>query len=180
MNGRTLTIAHHALERSWFSQSAKTPRIRRTFEDEFVVKLKAAGVDAAPSYRYIPEEGQTAEAQMLETVKQADADAAVITRFVRVEKKTDVTPGFYRPAPRCDFWLLSRIFRRLVGYYDPPTIHQSDIHISETNLYDLTENQLVWSGTVQTVDPSDINKEIKRYVDTVIEALKSKNLLPSK
>ncbi len=81
---------------------------------------------------------------------------------------------------RCDFWLLSRIFRRLVGYYDPPTIHQRDIHISETNLYDLTENQLVWSGTVQTVDPSDINKEIKRYVDTVIEALKSKNLLPSK
>jgi hypothetical protein len=103
MNGATLTIAHHALERSWFSQSAKTPRIRRTFEDEFVVKLKAAGVDAAPSYRYIPEEGQTAEAQMLETVKQADADAAVITRFVRVEKKTDVTPGFYRPAPAVTF-----------------------------------------------------------------------------
>ena len=103
MNGATLTIAHHALERSWFSQSAKTPRIRRTFEDEFVVKLKAAGVDAAPSYRHIPEEGQTAEAQMLETVKQADADAAVITRFVRVEKKTDVTPGFYRPAPAVTF-----------------------------------------------------------------------------
>jgi hypothetical protein len=55
-----------------------------------------------------------------------------------------------------------------------------DIYISETNLYDLTKNQLVWSGTVQTVDPSDINKEIKRYVDTVVEALKSKNLLPAK
>jgi hypothetical protein len=27
----------------------------------------------------------------------------------------------------------------------------------------------VWSGTVQTTDPSDISKEIKRYVDTVIE-----------
>jgi hypothetical protein len=40
---------------------------------------------------------------MLETVKQADADAAVITRFVRVEKKTDVTPGFYRPAPAVTF-----------------------------------------------------------------------------
>jgi hypothetical protein len=63
---------------------------------------------------------------------------------------------------------------------EPPTIYQRDIYISETSLYDLTKNQLVWSGTVQTVDPSDINKEIKRYVDTVIEALKSKNLLPSK
>lgn len=28
--------------------------IRRRFEDEFVAKLEAAGVDAEPSYRYIP------------------------------------------------------------------------------------------------------------------------------
>jgi hypothetical protein len=102
-------------------------------------------------------------------VKQAGADAAVITRLVRVEKKTEVTPGFYQPGPAA--WL---------GYYEPPTLYQRDIYISETSLYDLTKNQLVWSGTVQTVDPSDINKEIKRYVDTVIEPLKSKNLLPSK
>ena len=117
---------------------------------------------------------------MLETVKQADADAAVITRLVRVEKKIDVTPGFYRPAPAVTFGFYPGYSAACLGYYDPPTLHQRDICISETNLYDVTKNQLVWSGTVQTVDPSDINKEIKRYVDTVIEALKSKNLLPSK
>ena len=36
---------------------AVSKKPRHTFEDEFAVKLKAAGVDAAPSYRYIPEEG---------------------------------------------------------------------------------------------------------------------------
>jgi hypothetical protein len=159
---------------------SKSPGIRRTFEDEFVAKLKAAGVDAAPSYRYIPEEGQTAEARMLETVKHAGADAAIITRLVRMEKKTEVTPGFYRPAPAVTFGFYRGYSAAWLGYYDPPTIYQRDIYISEANLYDLTKNQLVWSGTVQTVDPSDINKEIKRYVDTVIKALKSKNLLPSK
>ena len=159
---------------------SKSPGIRRTFEDEFVAKLKAAGVDAAPSYRYIPEEGQTAEARMLEAVKQSGADATVITRLVRVEKKTEVTPGFYRPAPAVTFGFYRGYSAAWLGYYDPPTIYQRDIYISETSLYDLTKNQLVWSGTVQTVDPSDINEEIKRYVDTVIEALKSKNLLPSK
>jgi hypothetical protein len=159
---------------------SKNPSIRRTFEDEFVAKLKAVGVDAAPSYRYIPEEGQTAEARMLEMVKQAGADAAIITRLVREEKKTEVTPGFYRPAPAVTFGFYPGYSAAWLGYYDPPTIYQRDIYISETNLYDLTKNQLVWSGTVQTVDPSDVNKEIKRYVDTVIEALKSKNLLPSK
>jgi hypothetical protein len=40
-------------------------------------------------------------------------------------------------------------------------------------------NQLVWAGTVETTAPDDINREIQRYVNTVIDALKSKNLLPS-
>ena len=68
----------------------------------------------------------------------------------------------------------------MAGLLRSTTIYQRDIYISETSLYDLATNQLVWSGTVQTVDPSDVNKEIKRYADTVVEALKSKNLLPSK
>ena len=159
---------------------SSNPGIRRTFEDEFVAKLKATGVNAVPSYRYIPEDGQAAEARLTEAVKQAGADAAFITRLVRVEKKTEVTPGFYQPAPAVTFGFYPGYSAAWLGYYDPPTIYQCDIYISETSLYDLTKNQLVWSGTVQTVDPSDIDKEIKRYVDTVIEALKSKNLLPSK
>jgi hypothetical protein len=35
----------------------------------------------------------------------------------------------------------------------------------------------VWAGTVETTAPDDINKEIQSYVDTVIDALKSKNIL---
>ena len=58
-------------------------------------------------------------------------------------------------------------------------VYQRDIYISETNLYDLAKNQLVWSGIVRTVDPSDIKKEIKRFADSVIEALRRKNFLPS-
>ncbi len=158
---------------------SRQPGIRRTFEDEFVAKLKAAGVDAAPSYRYIADDGQVAEDRMLEAVKQANADAALITRLVRVEKKTEVTPGFYQPAPAVTFGFYPGYSAAWLGYYEPPRIYQYDVYISETSLYDVVKNQLVWSGTVQTTDPGDINKEIKRYVDTVIDALKSKNLLPS-
>ena len=105
------------------------------------------------------EEGETAEARLLEAVKEAGADAAVITRLVRVEKKTEVTPGFYQPAPAVTFGFYPGYSAAWLGYYEPPTIYQRDIYISETSLYDLTKNQLVWSGTVQTVDPSDITKK---------------------
>ena len=40
---------------------SKQPSIRRTFEDEFVTQLKVAGVEAVPSYLYIPENGQVEE-----------------------------------------------------------------------------------------------------------------------
>ena len=92
---------------------SKQLSIRRTFEDVFVARLKAEGIDAVPSYRYIPEDGQVDEARLQEAVKRANADAAIVTRLVRVEKEA----------------------------------------------------------------PDDAKEEITRYVETVIKALKSRNLL---
>ena len=158
---------------------SKQPGIRRTFEDEFVAKLKAAGVEAVPSYLYIPEDGQVEEARLQEAVRRASADAVIITRLVRVERKTEVSPGFYQPAPAVTFGYYGGYSAAWLGYYEPPRIYQYDVYISETSLYDVNRNQLVWTGTVETSAPGDINKEIARYVDTVIDALKSKNLLPS-
>jgi hypothetical protein len=153
---------------------SKQPSIRRTFEDEFVKQLKAAGVEAVPSYLYIPEDGQADESRQQATVTQANADGVIITRLVRVEKKTQVIPGFYQPAP---FGFYRGYSAAWLGYYEPPRVYQYDVYISETSLYDTARSQLVWTGTVETTAPDEINKEIERYVDTVIDVLKSRNLL---
>jgi tetratricopeptide (TPR) repeat protein len=50
--------------------------IRRNFEDEFVAQLKAAGVDAVPSYQYIPDEGQVEEPLLNKAVLAAGAFVA--------------------------------------------------------------------------------------------------------
>ena len=156
---------------------SKQPSIRRTFEDEFVTQLKVAGVEAVPSYLYIPEDGQVEENRLQAAVKQANADAVIITRLVRVEKKTEVIPGFYQPVPGVGYGFYNGYSAAWLGYYEPPRVYQYDVYISETNLYDMAKNQLVWTGTVETTAPDDINKEIQNYVDTVIDALKSKNIL---
>jgi len=153
---------------------SKQPSIRRTFEDEFVTKLKGAGVEAVPSYLYISEDGQVDESRLQAAVKQAGADAVIITRLVRVEKKSEVSPGFYQPAPFGFYGGYSAAWR---GYYEPPRVYQYDVYISETSLYDM--NQLVWAGTAETTDTGDINKEIQGYVVAVIDALKNRNILPS-
>jgi hypothetical protein len=149
--------------------------IRRTFEDEFAAQLKAAGVDALPSYQYIQEEGQVEETRLKQAVAQAGADAAIITRLVRREQRTEVTPGFYQPAPAYGFygWYSSG----WMGYYEPPRVYQYEVYTSETSLYDMIKSQVVWSGTAQTTAPGDINKEIKSYAEIMIRALKEKRLI---
>ena len=152
---------------------SKQPTIRRNFEDAFVAQLKAAGVDAVQSYQYIPDEGQVEEAQLNKAVLAAGADAALITRLVRKEQQTNVTPGYYPPA----LGFYGGYSGGWMGYYEPPRVYQYDVYISETSLYDVTKNQLVWSGTAQTTAPGDINKEIKNYAEITINALREKKLI---
>ena len=152
---------------------SKQPTIRRNFEDAFVAQLKAAGVDAVQSYQYIPDEGQVEEAQLNKAVLAAGADAALITRLVRKEQQTNVTPGYYPPA----LGFYGGYSGGWAGYYEPPRVYQYDVYISETSLYDVTKNQLVWSGTAQTTAPGDINKEIKNYAEITINALKERKLI---
>ncbi len=151
--------------------------VRRSFEDEFVARLKATGVDAVPSYQFIPEDGPVQEPRLNEAVKQSGADAMITTRLVQVEKKTRVSPGVYQPVP---YGFYRGYTGAWLGYYEPPTYYQYDVYVSETSLYDVRKNQLVWSGTVETEEPRDVKKDIARYVDTVIEALKSRKLLAAR
>jgi hypothetical protein len=83
---------------------SKDAVLRRSLEDEFVVQLKANGIDAMPSYQAIPEDGQVAEDRLLDAVKQSGADAALMIRLLRVERKAQVTPGYYNPYPVHGFY----------------------------------------------------------------------------
>ncbi|MGH7824536.1 MAG: hypothetical protein ACREQ7_05095 [Candidatus Binatia bacterium] len=153
--------------------------IRRNFEDEFVSELKAAGVDAVPSYRYIPENGKVAEARLKEAVQESAAGAVIMTRLVRVEERTEVSPGYFDPFPafRLYGWYSSAWYG---GFYVPPRVYRYPVFFSETTLYDVVKDEVVWTGTMRTIDPENVNEAIENYVQTVIEALKEKNILTSK
>jgi hypothetical protein len=149
--------------------------VRRSFEDEFVDQLKAAGVDAAPSYRYIQEDGPVDEARLDQAVREAGADAGIITRLTRTEQKTTVSPGYYHPGPVRGFhrWYSSA----WAGLYEPPQVYRYEVFVSETSLYDMTKNEVAWSATLQTTGPRDPPKEVRAYVQTVIRALREKKLV---
>jgi hypothetical protein len=149
--------------------------VRRTFEDEFVTQLQAAGVNAAPSYQVVAEVGQATEPQLQAAVQKAGADAALVTRLIKSEQRTRVSPGFYQPVPAYGFY--GWYSTAWVGYYEPPEVYQYDVYTSETSLYDMTKNQVVWSGTAQTTEPGDIRKESREYAKLIVEALRKRGLI---
>ena len=153
---------------------SKQESVRRSFEDEFVTKLKAAGVDAVPGYRFITEEGPVEEPRLREAVAQAGADAMLVTRLLRMEQRYQMGPYYYYPPPP-GLGFYRGYAGAWYGYYDSPT-YPYEVYISETSLYDRVKNVLVWTGTVETTS-ADISKDIAHYVDAVIEALRKKNLL---
>jgi hypothetical protein len=150
-------------------------KIRRSFEDEFVAMLNAAGVDATPSYPYLRQDGPVAEAVLKQAIREAAADAVIITRLVRVQQKTEIAPGYYPPDPAMAVHPLYTTAWN--SYYEPPIVYHSEIYTCETSLYDTVKNQVVWNGTAQTEATGNISQEIKNYAEIIVGELKDKKLI---
>lgn len=151
--------------------------IRRNFEDRFVAELRAAGVDALPSYRLVADPGKDIEGSVKAAVQSAGADGVLVTRLIRVEQRTDVSPGYYQPYFGFGYY----------HWYNPgwygglsttPSFYHYPVYHSETTLYHAAKNEIVWTGTIRTIDPENANQAIEDYVATVVSALKVNHLLP--
>jgi hypothetical protein len=149
--------------------------IGRNFEDEFAGQLRAAGIDALPSYRYTSENEKVDEAKLKEAARQAGTDALIVARSVSVEPKTDVGPSYY-PVPVFGIFG-SHVGATWSGPYGGPSVSRYNVYTSEVKLYDISKNEMVWSGTVKTTQPEETSGVVKNYVEAVVKALNEKNLL---
>ena len=148
------------------------PGPRRIFEDGFVAALEAAGVQAVQSYTLISADGQADQAVLEQAVRDIGADGVLITRLVKTQTETRVEPGGYyggARGPGFYGWYGSA----WGGVYEPPRVYQYDIVIAETSVYGLAADKLLWSGTTETFNPGDIEKETPGFAKTIIDALKN-------
>lgn len=149
--------------------------IRRNCEDEFVLQLRAAGIDALPSYPNFPDDAKLDELKVKQVAREAGADGALIVRAVGVEQKTEVSPSYF---PATGFGIFGgNVSATWYGWYGAPRVYRYEEYTSEATLNNLTKNEVVWTGTLKTTAPDNVDSAIKTYVQNVIQALKGKNLL---
>ena len=149
--------------------------VRRNFEDEFLAQLRASGVNALPSYRYIPDGEKVDDFKFKQVARNAGADALIVARPVKVEQRTEYGPSYY-PTPSIGIFG-SNVGAVWQGSYGAPSVTRYLEYTSEATLYDLARDEIVWTGTLRTAERENLNTAVKLYVEAVINALKEKNLL---
>jgi hypothetical protein len=151
--------------------------LRRNFEDEFVAQLTAAGIDALASYRYLPENEGIDENNLKQAAQTARADGLLLVQSLKVEERTNY-PAI---GPEISFGIFgSNVGAGWSGFPGVSGPYRYNEYTSETVLHDVTRNDLVWTGTVKTTDPTNVQTAIKSYVQTVMKALAAQNLLPKR
>ena len=151
--------------------------VRRNFEDEFVAQLAAMGAAALPSYRYMPENEVTNENNLKQAAQKARADGLLLMRSVSVEEKTNY-PAI---GPEISFGIFgSNAGAAWSGIPGTSGPYRYNEYTSETALYDVAKNELVWTGTLKTKEPTNVQAAIRSYVQTITKALAAQNLFPKR
>ncbi len=145
--------------------------LRRTFEDEFVAQLKVVGVEAVPSYRYLPQEREPGQEKISTAAQEAGADAVLVTRLVTVAPRIQYSTALYATSA---FGFRRRCCGGWVAYSTP---YQYEVYVAETNLYDGARNELAWSGMTQTTAPGKVRKEMHEFAGVIIDSLKKQRLI---
>ncbi|TXT23293.1 MAG: hypothetical protein FD134_2224 [Gallionellaceae bacterium] len=153
---------------------SRKPVNRRIFEDEFVRQITAHNVEAVASYTVLPDELQGDHNAIAGKVKEMGADTVLITRVTGKKTVKTYVPGFY-PPPYYGTW------PDYYGYgynamYSPGFMAEEEITVIETNLYDASNDRLIWGSTTEVVKRGSSQDRINRYIGIVMKAMAAQGL----
>jgi len=146
---------------------------RRVFEDKFVEELAALKVNATPSYELIDSSLYLSRQVVENAIKGQDIGAVLVTRLAGIKDKE-----VYRQPDNQDenlsyfSYYNKSLHQANDGYYD-----QYRTVVLETNLYDTSSGELVWSMQSETMDASQPRQVIEDQIKLTINTLAKRDLI---
>ncbi len=147
---------------------------RRVYEDTMVAQLAARGVKAQPSYRSLPDDGPAAQPAIERAVRDAGADAVLISRTISVTSEVRVSPGMVMGPPGGFGW------GGFYGFYNgmwasayaiPPSVYTVQNVVVDTRLFDAKDFMVLWSGSSTTTPTSSMQTTIVDFATSLVTAL---------
>ena len=164
---------------------AKSPTSRRLIEDRFAAALKALGIEAEPSYPLVGD-GNLDSARVSAEMHETGCDGVFVTRIVDQKTVTTYYPSTpsYLAAPHRYGWYGSYPsygHYSWYGYYSlgysylggPGYSVENQVVNFETNLYRVSDGQLVWSALSQEwlAQSETPDTELDPFVRQLVSAL---------
>ena len=164
-----------ALTRLMVVGATSDPRVRQAFEDEFVARLKAAGITAVPSYPLLTDTASADRAQLRKAVESAGMDGVLAARLVRVEADETALQAFNFEDRSTGFY--SYYASDSAGSFDPTLGGESNNITIHFDLYSVAGSQLVWAGDAATFPSTDVKEVAAGLAYTLIPTLKKQKLI---
>jgi hypothetical protein len=150
---------------------AKDEAVRRAGEQRVCERITT--VPCTPAYGVVADTDRGNVDAIARRVDDAGFDGAVVLRYTgqRVQQTYVAAP------PRAPLW----------GYYgagwgaayDPGYIQQDELVDVETTVYSVPDRKLLWAGTTESMNPSDIRRTIDEIVDAVAAEMRRTGLIPA-
>jgi len=153
---------------------------RKIFEDEFADRLRARGVEAMASHKFISDAELPDKDVVIGKIKKREADTVIVTRLVDIETEQTTVSG------------RSYIVPKYYGYYgnyytyiykEGYTVEEGHA-FTETNLYNVGDEKLIWSGRSKTNFSSGTGSRpipryelIQAFVKTLIDRFSDEKLI---
>lgn len=147
---------------------------RRVYEDTMVAQLAARGVKAQPSYRSLPDDGPAEQPAIERAVRDAGADAVLISRTISIISEVRVSPGMVMGPPGGFGW------GGFYGFYQgmwasayaiPPSVYTVQNIVVDTRLFDAKDFMVLWSGSSTTTPTSSMQTTIVDFATSLVAAL---------
>lgn len=144
---------------------------RATFEQEFASLFQKNGVRAVQSRNPIPRFQAVTDKQIQDIVRQQGVQTVFVARVVNVSHENNYIPPtfvYYRPY-YSPFYMGSM--------WSPAYVATTTMIHIEVTLHDATADQLIWSATSTSFNPTKLDDVIDELGRTVIEQFRKNGLL---
>lgn len=156
---------------------SKDAGTRRIFEDNFVKDAANSQFTAIASYPYAPESGKIDRVRLEEIVTKTSADAVLIIRLITVDRQMVSTPPRWVPSAGPRYGYYDTAWN---GYYEPGTTYEQTTIILDVKVYDSRTGELVWTGTTRTIDPYNLDAEIQKVCELIVNKMVDDKLVGGK
>lgn len=161
---------------------SQNPEIRADFEDDLSSALTNDGLEVIPGNHILfrPDSSDLDPEYLRGQIRDFKIDAVLVSRLVKVDKKTTYIPGHSYVVPyayyRSFYGYYGTLYRQV---YSPDYLREDTTVRVETNFYAAspTDGELIWTGTSDSFNPKSAQKVIDGVVKLIAKELKTQNIL---